>query len=232
MCFERSLRERTAPRYYSYAFRVMQPEGATMRKVQMFMFMTIDGQAQFPIYTEAPFTESDDDPMWKPRLGSIDTIILGGIAYLKWAAYWPKRKEDPNASEWQREFSRFADRAQKIVFSKTLQKPVWENTQIVRGTPAEEVARLRSKEGGNIALGGGPRIAQSFLADDLVDEMLIEIQPSIVGRGKPLFKTVDEPDFVEDVIPVGTPGRHDFLLREVKGLKDGTVFLRYELHRK
>lgn len=203
-----------------------------MRKVQMFMFMTIDGQAQFPIYTEAPYTEVDDDPMWKPRLGSIDTIILGGVAYPRWAAYWPKKMDDPNANEWQREFSKFSNRAQKVVFSKTLQEPLWENTEIVRGRPAEELARLRMKEGGNIALGGGPRIAQSFLADDLVDEMLIEIQPSIVGRGKPLFKTTDEPGFVEDVIPEGTPGRHDFLLREAKGLKDGTVFLRYELNKK
>lgn len=200
-----------------------------MRKVQMFMFMTIDGQAQFPIYTEEPFTATDDDPMWKPRMGAIDTIVLGSVAYSKWAAYWPTRENDPKASEWQRNFSRFSNQARKIVFSKSLKKPSWENTEIVRGTPAEEVARLKSQKGGNIALGGGPRIAQSFLADGLVDEMLVEIQPSLVGKGKPLFKTVDDPEFPEDTVPVGTPGRQDFLLREVKGLKDGTVFLRYEL---
>lgn len=198
----------------------------------MFMFMTIDGQAQFPVYTEAPFTDAVDDPMWKPRLGSIDTILLGGVSYPRWASYWPQKKDDPKASEWQREFSDFANRAQKIVFSRTLQKSLWDNTEIVRGTPVEELARLRAKDGGNIALGGGPRLAQSFLADDLVDEMMIEIQPSIVGRGKPLFKTLDEPEYVEDVIPVGSAGRHDFLLREAKGLKDGTVFLRYELPRR
>lgn len=202
-----------------------------MRKLQMFMFMTIDGQAQFPIYTKEPFSQVVEDPMWKPRLDSIDTIILGGISYTRWAAYWPHRKDDPNASEWQRDFSRFSNRCQKIVFSKSLTEPLWEKTEFVRGTPAEELARLRTKEGGNIALGGGPRIAQSFLAEGLVDEMLIEIQPSLVGQGKPLFKTVDDPNMAEDVIAEGTPGRHDFLLREAKGLTDGTVFLWYELAR-
>lgn len=203
-----------------------------MRKVQMFMFMTIDGQAQFPIYTEEPYTLADDDPMWKPRLGSIDTIILGGRAYLKWAAFWPKRKDDPKASEWHKAFSKFADKCEKVVFSKSLKDPAWENTKIVRGTPAEELLKIKAKKGGNIALGGGPRIVQSFLEADLVDEMLIEVQPSLVGIGKPLFKTVDDPDYEQDTIPVGTPGRHDFELREVKGLKDGTVFLRYEIHKK
>lgn len=199
-----------------------------MRKVLMMMFMTIDGQAQFPVYSGPPYTEAEDEFMWKPRFHTIDTIILGGIAYSKWAAHWPKRKDDPTASDWEKEFSRFADRAKKVVFSGTLQKPLWENTEIVRGTPTEELSRLRSQKGGDIALGGGPRIVQSFLADDLVDEMLILVMPSIVGRGKPLFRTIDEPDFAEDRIPEGAPGRHDFVLREARGLKDATVFLRYE----
>lgn len=197
----------------------------------MFMFMTIDGRAHFPVYTEAPFTDVDDDPMWEPRLGSIDTILLGGVAYAAWASFWPKRKDDPEASEWQREYSRFANRARKVVFSKSLREPLWENTQIARGTPAEELARIRSSEGGNIALGGGPRLAQSFLAEGLVDEMLLEIQPSLLGRGMSLFKTVEDPEY-PNFVPDGAPGRHDFLLRESKGLKDGTVFLRYELARK
>lgn len=194
----------------------------------MMMFMTIDGQAQFPVYSGPPYTEPTAELMWKPRFSTIDTILLGRIAYSKWAAHWPQRKDDPTASDWEKEFSRFADRATKIVFSRTLRKPLWGNTQIVRGTPAEELARIRSKDGGDIALGGGPRIAQAFLADDLVDEMLILVSPSIVGRGKPLFRTVDDPEYDEDRIPEGAPGRHDFVLREARGLEDATVFLRYE----
>lgn len=199
-----------------------------MRKVQMLMFTTIDGQAQFPIYDGPPYTEPADELMWKPRFGSIDTILLGGNSYRKWAAHWPKRKDDPKAGEWEKEFSRFADRAKKVVFSRSLEKPLWENTEIVRGSPKEEVARLRAQKGGDLALGGGPRLAQSFLADGLVDDMLLLVQPSLVGRGKPLFRTVDEPDFDEDRIPVGAPGRHDFVLREARGLPDATVFLWYE----
>ncbi len=202
-----------------------------MRKVQMVMFMTIDGQAQFPAYDSAPYTNDAEEPMWKPRFDSIDTIILGGVAYPKWAAFWPQKQDDPKASAWQKEFSRFSNRAQKVVFSKSLQKPLWENTRIVRGTPSEEVAKLKAAPGKDIAVGGGPRIAQSLLAEDLVDEILVLVQPSLVGTGKPLFRTTDDPRYGEDVIPKGAPGRHDFVLVEAKGLADSNVFLHYALGR-
>ena len=196
-----------------------------MRKVLMVMFMTLDGQAQFPAYDEAPYTNDVEDPMWTPRMGSIDTILLGGNSYTKWAAYWPQQKDRPGASEFQKQFSRFADRAEKVVFSKKTQTPTWENSRIATRKPAEEIAALKSRAGKDIALGGGPRLAQSLLAEDLVDEVLIAVSPSLVGRGKPLFRTVDDPDFADDVIPKGSPGRHDFVLVEAQGLADSQVFL-------
>lgn len=201
-----------------------------MRKVLMVMFSTLDGRAQFPI-TPPPATpeEADEeDPMWKPRFDSIDTLLLGRKSYEAWSAFWPKRKDDPTAGTWQKEFSRFADRCRKVVFSKSLKEATWVNSEIVRGSPREVVAALRKKKGRDLALGGGPRLAQSFLADELVDEMLIEVFPSIVEKGKPFFHTIDDPDFPEDRIPIGAPGRHDFRLLEAKPLSDGTLFLRYE----
>ncbi len=198
-----------------------------MRKVLMIMFMTLDGQAQFPAYDGPPYTNDVEDLMWKPRFNSVDTILLGGISYSKWAVHWPKIKDDANATPWQKEFSRFADRVEKVVFSRTLKKPLWEHSRIVSGKPAAEIASLKSEKGKDIALGGGPRLAQSLLAEDLVDELLITVQPSIVRTGKPLFRTKDDPDFADDVIPKGAPGRHDFVLLEARGLNDSNVFLHY-----
>lgn len=194
----------------------------------MTMFMTIDGRAQLPVYSRPPYTNTEDDPIWRSRIDTIDTLVLGRVTYTGWAAFWPQRRDDPTASEWEKEFARFADRAEKIVFSTTLQKPVWANTQIVRGKPAEELARLQSRAGKDIAVCGGPRIAQAFLADDLIDEMLLLVAPSLVEKGTPLFHTIDTPDRSGDWIPEGAPGRHDFILREARALKDANLFLRYE----
>ncbi|MDG7007308.1 MAG: dihydrofolate reductase family protein [Nitrososphaerota archaeon] len=199
------------------------------RKVLMIMFMTLDGVAEFPRYESGPASAAgpEADPMWSPRMEEIDTIFLGSAAYAKWAAFWPARKDDPSSDDWDREFSRFADRAEKVVFSKTLRSADWENSRIVRGDPADEVARLKRAKGKDMALGGGPRLAQSFLEEDLVDEMLLEVFPSIVGRGKPFFRVHGDPDNPKDAVPIGAPRRHDFRLLESRPLRDGTVFLHY-----
>ncbi len=193
----------------------------------MIMFETLDGRAHFPLYDTAPYTDDAEDLMWTPRFESTDTILLGGNSYRKWAEYWPKQKDRPEASDFQKRFSRFADRAEKVVFSKSIPKPLWENSRIVKGPPGPEIAALKAKKGKDIALGGGPRLAQSLLAEDLVDEIILSMSPSIIGHGKPLFRTIDEPDNDEDMVPKNWQGRHDFLLVEARGMPDSQVFLHY-----
>jgi riboflavin biosynthesis pyrimidine reductase len=78
-----------------------------------------------------------------------------------------------------------------------------------------------------MAVLGGPRLAQAFLERDLVDEMMFQILPSVVGRGRPFFRIAANPDNPEDRIPIGAPGRHDFKPQEATLRPDGTVFLRY-----
>jgi dihydrofolate reductase len=200
-----------------------------MRKVLMLMFMTLDGVAEFPDYGEDPGSASagEGPPMWNSRMESTDTLLLGRRTYEKWAGFWPRWKNEPSAAKFMREFSRFADRAEKVVFSKTLKSADWPNSRIVRGDPAKEVARLKTLPGKDIVLGGGPRLAQSFLNRDLVDDLFITMSPSIVGGGKPLFHVVSDPDHEEDVVPRGAPGRHDFKVIETRALEDGTVLLHF-----
>jgi dihydrofolate reductase len=177
-----------------------------MRKVQILMYMTLDGVAEFPEYAEDPNPMADNEtaPTWTSRMESIDTLLLGRRTYEKWAEFWPGKKSDSSATEWMKRFSRFADEAEKVVFSKTLKSADWPNSRIVRGDIAQEVARLKARPGKDMAV-GGPRLVQSFLAADLADELLLEIFPIIVGRGKPLFRVIGDPDHYEDAIPLEAP---------------------------
>jgi dihydrofolate reductase len=202
--------------------------GAAMRKILILMHMTLDGVAEIPDYgsVPGPSPEEPDDPMWDSRMDSIDTLLLGRRTYEMWAGFWPGKKSDSSASAWMKKFSRFADEAEKVVFSKTLTSADWPRSRIVRGDIAQEVARLKAQPGKDMAV-GGPRLAQSFLAANLADELLLEVFPSIVGRGKPLFRVVGDPGHDEDLIPLGAPGRHDFHLVESRALRDGVLFVHY-----
>jgi dihydrofolate reductase len=200
-----------------------------MRKVLMPMFLTLDGIAELPDYAEAPDADSPDEgpPMWTGRLESTDTLLLGRLTYERWAGFWPPVKNDPSAGKFMQEFSRFADRVEKVVFSQSLSSADWPNSRIVRGDLGEEVARLKSLPGKDIVVGGGPRLAQSLLDRELADELLLTILPSIVGGGKPAFRVKADPDHSDDLIPRGAPGRHDFRLIEARPEKSGAILLHY-----
>jgi dihydrofolate reductase len=204
-------------------------KGSPLRKVLIMMFMTLDGVAELPSYPEDTDSNAADEgpPMWTSRRDSTDTLLLGRVTYEKWAGFWPRWKDEPTAGKFMQEFSLYADRAEKVVFSKTLRSADWPNSRIVRGDLAEEVVRLKSLSGTDIVLGGGPRLAQSLLERGLADELFISLLPSIVGSGKPLFRMAGNPDHDEDVIPLGAPGRHDFRLIESAPQRDGTVLLHY-----
>ncbi len=206
-----------------------QVSDMTMRKVLMLMFMTLDGVAEVPeSEPDGEGTPEAEGPqIWSSRMETIDTLLLGRHTYEKWAGFWPGRRDEPTSTRFEKQFSRFADNAEKVVFSKTLKSADWPTSRIARGDIGEEISRLKSLPGADMAL-AGPRLAQSFLERDLVDEILIEISPSIVGRGKPLFRVVGDPDHNEDVVPIGASGRHDFKLIETKALRGGAVLVHYQ----
>jgi len=201
------------------------------RKVLATMQMTIDGVAEWPAYHEE--SDEDDSDFWEATYASywdsVDTLLLGRQTYQKWSAFWPGVRKKQDAGKYPGQFSEFADRVDKIVFSRTLESAPWERSRIIRGEISEEMDRLKSQRGGNMLLGGGPRLYQEFLRLGLVDELRLVVYPSVVGRGKPLFDVDRLPENPEDRIPLGAPLRHDFGLIEARPLKGGggAVFLHY-----
>ena len=195
------------------------------------MQMTIDGVAEFPVSSDE--SDEDDSDYWETFHGgywdSVDTLLLGRWTYQKWSSFWPEVRKKPDVGKYLRQFSEFADRAEKVVFSRTLKSAPWEKSRIVQGDISKEIDRLRSQPGRDILVGGGPRLVQEFIRLGLVEELRLGVYPSIAGRGKPVFDVDRLPDNPEDRIPLGAPLRHDFRLIEARPLKGsgGVVFLHY-----
>ena len=111
-----------------------------------------------------------------------DALLQGRRTYQVSAAAWPTRSGDP--------FSDWINRVQKYVVSNTLTEKdlTWNPTTIIRGDDLENaVADLRAQPGGYIYVYGSATMVRSLLAADLVDELLLTIEPIILGGGKTIF---------------------------------------------
>jgi dihydrofolate reductase len=113
-----------------------------------------------------------------------DAYIFGRRTWQVSAAAWPQRAgEDP-----------FADRLNaitKYVASRTLSEgdlTQWKNSHLL---PPDDtlgaIAELKTREGGDIQCYGSASLAAQLIANDLVDEYNLMIEPVILGGGKRLF---------------------------------------------
>jgi dihydrofolate reductase len=103
-------------------------------------------------------------------------LLQGRRTYQVSAAAWPGRSGDP--------FSDWINCVPKYVVSSTLtpQDATWQPSTIIRGDDLmETVERLRAQPGGYIHVYGSAMLVRSLLAADLVDELLLTIEPIIQG---------------------------------------------------
>jgi len=59
--------------------------------------------------------------------------------------------------------------------------------EIVTGDAAEFVAKLKRRKGKGIVVFGGGELAKSLFEADLIDEVVLNIHPVLLGSGIPLF---------------------------------------------
>jgi dihydrofolate reductase len=107
-----------------------------------------------------------------------EALLLGRVTYEGFATSWPQREG---------EFADKFNNMPKYVVSSTLDNPVWNNSTVLRGNVAEEVARLRGEVDGDIVVHGSAQLVQALLDDDLVDELRLMVFPVVLGAGKRLF---------------------------------------------
>ena len=75
----------------------------------------------------------------------------------------------------------------------SLHASTWTHATVATGDLATEITKLKQQIGKPILAHGGAGFAQSLIGAGLVDEYRLLIQPVILGKGLPLFSTVDVP---------------------------------------
>ena len=117
-------------------------------------------------------------------LQPIGTHVYGRRLY-ETMAYWDAPVEGYPPEH--RDFARTWQRAEKIVFSRTLTGATTRNTRVERHFDLEAIRKLERESGHDIMIGGA-ELAGLALQADLVDECQLFLNPVIVGGGKPAFR--------------------------------------------
>jgi dihydrofolate reductase len=159
-------------------------------------FMSLDGVVQAP-----GGAEEDTDggfvhggwsmPYFDPEvmgaavgqgMATADALLFGRQTWQGMAAAWPERAGDPYADQM--------NAITKYVASRTLTEGdlTWNNTTLL---PADDaigaVASLRRQDGGDLLVWGSASLVQALLAQGLVDELILMIEPILLGGGKRIF---------------------------------------------
>lgn len=151
------------------------------------------------------------------RIQQTDTALYGRVTYQMMEAYWPTAAEQPNASKHDLEHSRWYKTARKVVLSKTLADEDRADVKIIRSHLRDEITQLKQGGGSEILVFGSPSATHALMAEDLIDEYWIFLNPVLLGQGMPLFKDI----------------KHKTQLKLVtsKTFASGVVCLRYEVQR-
>jgi len=164
-----------------------------MRKLIVSEFMSLDGVIQAPggkdEDTDGGFEHGGwTMPYWHDDIGAtfgalmqdVDAFLLGRRTYVTHAqAFEPMPPGDP--------FGDLMNAPRKYVVSRTLEKPIWRDTTIIRDDVVEAVRALKAQAGRTIVTDGSSQLVRTLLAHDLVDELHLLVYPITLGRGKRIW---------------------------------------------
>jgi dihydrofolate reductase len=163
-----------------------------MGKLVVNTFTSLDGVIQSPGMPEedrdggfdkggwqVPYFDQESGQVMGEAMAAFDALLLGRKTYEIFASFWPHAPaDDPNAAR--------LNEAPKYVASRTLDTVEWNNSTLLNGDIADEVARLK-EEYNEVHTSGSGNLVQSLMRYELVDQYNLWVYPLLLGSGKRLF---------------------------------------------
>jgi dihydrofolate reductase len=160
-----------------------------MRRLIAFNNLSLDGF----------FTDRNSDINWvrkdaetaafaaeKARAG--DTLLFGRKTYELMAGFWPT----PVAVKSDSVMAELMNASPKVVFSRTLDKASWSNTELVKDDLPDAVRKMKQRPGNQMAILGSGSIVAQLAAHGLIDEYQVMVNPVVLGRGRTMFDGIKE----------------------------------------
>jgi dihydrofolate reductase len=189
-----------------------------MRKLKLQVQISVDGFIAGP-NGEMDWMEWNWDEALKKYVADltepVDCIVLGRKLAEGFIPYWSTvaaNADDPQFAAGKK----FTD-THKVVFTKTLDRSLWDNTDIATGNLTDEINKLKNQAGNDIIAYGGATFVSTLIKSALIDEFHLFISPTAIGNGMAIFKELD--------------GRQNLTLIKATSFNCGIVVLNYELKR-
>lgn len=163
-----------------------------MRRLKLQVQMTVDGFVAGP-NGEMDFGVWDWDDALKEYvtdlLAPVDCIVLGRHLAEGFIPHWASVAADPSHPEYSAG-RKFTD-TPKVVFSRTLETSVWENTVLATGDLADEINARKAQPGQDIIAYGGATFVASLVKHNLIDDYHLFVNPAAIGRGLSIFSALE-----------------------------------------
>lgn len=158
---------------------------SSMRKLKLQTQITIDGYMAGPAGEMDWLTFQWDEALkhYVTELTApVDCILLGRKLAEGFITHWAaKPSYEPAAA-----VDKMND-THKVVFSRTLTTSAWPNTTVAGGPLGDEVHKLKAGPGGDLIAYGGGTFVSSLLAEGLVDDIHLMVNPVALGSGMKVF---------------------------------------------
>ena len=142
-----------------------------MAKLIMWNLMTLDGFVEGPnrdISWHLDVWGEELEQLSIEQLNAAGGLLFGRVTYELMAGHWPSATGA---------VADFMNAAPKYVFSRTVKKSDWNNTQMFSDDVSGTVARLKRDSAKDIFLFGSADLAASLIPHGLIDEFRIAREP-------------------------------------------------------
>lgn len=181
-----------------------------MGKLIVFNFTTLNGLFKGPNEDISWHRHGTEENEYSgDMLKQESALVFGRVTYELMASYWPTllaHQNDPVTA-------RGMNRAEKLVFSKTLKETIWENSRLVGGDLVKAIGKLKNSLGKNLVILGSGSIVTQCADSRIIDEYQIMVDPVIMGEGTSMFW--------------GLKNKLDLKLIGTRVFKSGNLLLRY-----
>lgn len=160
-----------------------------MRKLKIMEHISLDGVIQIsegPADSDFPYgdwTAPYRTPAGLEKVlamyGETFDLLLGRRTYDLWSGFWPKAPKSPMGDRLKA--------ATKYVVTHRPESLAWGPFEGIGPNVVESVHRIKAQDGPDLILSGSSTLTSVLLEQELADEMVLLVDPVLLGKGKRLF---------------------------------------------